>query len=63
MYTDIRSYIFTIMTDVMGNMGTSNVLQIQLAAYFHPHITQFKVVSVCAEIKHRVSCPKPLCSS
>ena len=65
MYTDTRSrsYIFAIMTDVMGNMGASIILQIQLAACFHPHITQFKVVSVCAEMKRRLCCYNFLCSS
>ena len=47
MYTDTRSYISKIMTDVMSNMQVNNVSQI--------HITQFKVALVCAEIKHRVS--------
>ena len=44
------------MTDVTDNMGASNVLQVQLAAYFQPHITQFKSVSVCADKEHYVSC-------
>ena len=50
MYTDRHSiYIFTIMTDVMGDMGASNVSQIQWEAYCYLHITQFNIVSVCAE--------------
>ena len=52
-YTDTRSYIFTIVTDVTGNMRASNVLHSQLAAYVHPHII---IVSDYAEIKHCVSC-------
>ena len=43
MYTDTRSYISKIMTDVTSNMQANN-------------ITQFKVALVCAEIKHDVSC-------
>ena len=53
--TMLRSYIFTIMTDALSNMGASNVLQIQLAACFRSHIKQFKAVSVDVEIKHLCS--------
>ena len=56
MYTDTRSYISKIMTDVMSNIQVNNASQIQQAAYFSSHITQFKVALVCAEIKHCVSC-------
>ena len=56
MYNDIRSYIFTIIADVMGNKGAHKGVQIQLVAYFNPYITQFKLVSVCADKEHHVSC-------
>ena len=56
MATDTRSYICTTLTDDINDRKAINNLQILVAACVHEQMTQFKIVSFFAGIKHNDSC-------